>query len=113
MAEQTTLVAQQVRLTHWAQQIRECQNRPEGMDVSTWCAQNNISKANYYYRLKRVRQMCLDQLPETGQTGQPAFVEISRQKTEKATIATELPVMCIKSTHGLSADIFSLVLEYK
>lgn len=28
MAEQTSLVAQQVRLMHWAEQIRECQNRP-------------------------------------------------------------------------------------
>ena len=34
--------------------------RLEGMDVSTWCEQNNVTKANYYYRLKRVRQMCLD-----------------------------------------------------
>ena len=59
MAEQTSLVAQQVRLMHWAEQIRECQNRPEGMDVSAWCEQNNITKANYYYRLKRGRQMCV------------------------------------------------------
>ena len=44
MAEQTSLDAQQVRLMHWAEQIRECQNRPEGMDVSTWCEQNNITK---------------------------------------------------------------------
>ena len=29
MAEQTSLVAQQVRLMHWAEQIRECQNRLE------------------------------------------------------------------------------------
>ena len=27
MAEQTSLVAQQVRLMHWVEQIRECQNR--------------------------------------------------------------------------------------
>lgn len=44
MAEQTSLVAQQVRLMHWAEQIRECQNRPKGMDVSTWCEQNNITE---------------------------------------------------------------------
>ena len=80
MAEQTSLVAQQVRLMHWAEQIRECQNRPEGMDVSTWCEQNNITKANYYYRLKRVRQMCLDQLPEAEK---PAFVELPRLKAER------------------------------
>ena len=34
MAEQTSLVAQQVRLMHWAEQIRECQNRPS--IVSNW-----------------------------------------------------------------------------
>ena len=42
MATQTSLVAQQVRLRQWAEQIRECQNRPEGMDVQTWCTQNWI-----------------------------------------------------------------------
>ena len=42
MAEQTSLVAQQVHLMHWAEQIRDCQNRPKGMDVSTWCEQNSF-----------------------------------------------------------------------
>ena len=78
----------------------------EGMDVSTWCEQNNITKANYYYRLKRVRQMCLDQLPEAEK---PAFVELSRLKAERTATMPEVPVMCIKNGHGLSADIFSSV----
>ena len=55
MATQTSLVAQQVRIRQWAEQIRNCQNRPKGMDVETWCTQNNLTKANYYYRLRRVR----------------------------------------------------------
>ena len=62
MATQTSLVAQQVRIRQWAEQIRNCQNRPKGMDVETWCTQNNLTKANYYYRLRRVRQICLDQI---------------------------------------------------
>ena len=106
MVEQTSLVAQQVRLMHWPEQIKECQNRPEGMDVSTWCEQNNITKANYYYRLKRVRQMCLDQLPEAEK---PAFVELPRLKAERTATVSEVLVMCIKNGHGLSADIFSSV----
>lgn len=106
MAEQISLVAQQVWLMHWAEQIRECQNRPEGMDVSTWCAQNNISKANYYYRLKRVRQMCLDQLTETER---PAFVELPCQKEESSAAGSEVPVMCIKNVHGLSADMLGCI----
>ena len=45
MATQTSLVAQQVRIRQWAEQIRNCQNRPKGMDVETWCTQNNLTKA--------------------------------------------------------------------
>jgi len=43
------------------------------MDVETWCTQNNLTKANYYYRLRRVRQICLDQMQDTETT---AFVEL-------------------------------------
>ena len=43
MATQTSLVTQQVRIRQWAEQIRDCQNRPAGMDVETWCAQNNLT----------------------------------------------------------------------
>lgn len=59
MASQTSIVAKQVRLMEWAEQIRDCQNRPKEMDVAAWCAQHGITKANYYYRLKRVRKACL------------------------------------------------------
>ena len=64
MATQTSLVAQQVRLQQWAEQIRDCQSRPKRMDVETWCAQNNLTKANYYYRLRRVREVCLEQVQQ-------------------------------------------------
>lgn len=36
MATQTSLVAQQVRIRQWAEQIRNCQKRPKGMEVETW-----------------------------------------------------------------------------
>ena len=35
MITQTSLVAQQIRLQQWAEQIRDCQSRPKGMDVET------------------------------------------------------------------------------
>ena len=71
MTTQTSLMAEQVRLQQWAEQVLDCKNRPRGMDVETWCAQNNITKANYYYRLRRVRKACLDQM----QTEQSNFIE--------------------------------------
>lgn len=59
----TTMVADQYYLLEWAEQIKSCQNRPERMRVKDWYSQNGITKSNYYYRLRRVRQACLDTFP--------------------------------------------------
>lgn len=112
MTTQTSLVAGQVRLRQWAEQIRDCQNRPEGMDVETWCSQNHITKSNYYYRLRRVRKACLDQIPEIEV---PAFVELpaldtsdtAASKNAASDISAGIsPVIRISNTNGLSAEIF-------
>ncbi len=68
MSSETALMAEQCRLQEWAAQIRDCQSRPSGMSVVEWCAGHGITKANYYYRLRRVRKACL----ETIQTKMPA-----------------------------------------
>lgn len=60
MSSETSMVAAQCRLQEWAEQIRDCQSRPAGMTVVGWCACHGISKANYYYRLRRVREACLE-----------------------------------------------------
>lgn len=110
MATQTSLVAQHVRIRQWAEQIRDCQNRPEGMDVKTWCSQNNITKSNYYYRLRRVREACLDQIPDAA----PAFIEISSvddhtlpSPTPELKHPEAVPVIRLQNKKGFSADIFS------
>jgi hypothetical protein len=72
MNSQTSLVASQFRLQQWAEQIKNCQSRPAGMKVDTWCAQNGITKANYYYRLRRVREACLNVAESNG----ASFVEL-------------------------------------
>lgn len=62
MSSETSMVAANFRLQEWAAQIRECQSRPAGMSVTSWCADNGITKANYYYRLRRVRKACLEHI---------------------------------------------------
>ena len=113
MATQTSLVAQQVRLRQWAEQIRDCQSRPKGMDVETWCAQNNLTKANYYYRLRHVREVYLEQVQGTDSA---AFVELpvptaasSESPKVPRTVISDgtVPVVRIRNTKGLSAEIFS------
>ena len=62
MSSETTMVAEECRLQEWAAQIRDCQNRPAGMSIVSWCACHGITKANYYYRLRRVREACLESI---------------------------------------------------
>lgn len=64
MNSETSIIATQYRLQEWATQIKACQNRPIGMKVEDWCTQNGIKKGNYYYRLRKVREACLESLPE-------------------------------------------------
>ena len=64
MSSETTLMAGQCRLQEWAAQIRDCQSRPSGMSVVEWCAGHGITKADYYYRLRRVRKACLEAIRE-------------------------------------------------
>jgi len=60
------MVVTDFRLQEWATQIKECQNRPQNiMKVKDWCAAHGITKGNYYYRLRRVREACLFSLPQS------------------------------------------------
>ena len=116
MATQTSFIAQQVRIRQWAEQIRACQNRLAGMDVDTWCVQNNLTKSNYYYRLRRVRKACLDQIPAAES---PAFIELPAPVSKehdlcRQTLASPVtgmePVVHIQNTKGLSAEMICSLL---
>jgi hypothetical protein len=95
MSSATTAVAVQYRLQEWAAQIRECQNRPAGMSIVDWCAGHGITKANYYYRLRRVRQACLENLPPEAPAQQivPVNTCLLQRETQSG------------STQGLSVSV--------
>ena len=106
MSSETTIVATQVRLHQWVEQIHKCQNRPIGMKVEEWCAQNGITKANYYYRLRRVRKACLDAVKPT----ESSFIELPIPKEEpmQPCCADEQPSgvsAVIRANSGLSLEI--------
>lgn len=72
MSSETAMMADQCRLREWAEQIKECQSRPDGMSIVSWCACHGITKANYYYRLRRVRKAYLENISEE-MVPQPIF----------------------------------------
>ena len=59
MKSHTSLIAQQTRLSEWAELVRDCQNRPQGMKIDEWCQLHHITKASYYWRLRKVREAYL------------------------------------------------------
>ena len=101
MSSQTSLVAKQCRIQSWAMQIKDCQNRPEDMTIDEWCVQNNLTKANYYYRLKCVRQACLDSIDS-----EQAFIELpvpEMKAISECTISSSVAV--IRGVNGISIEI--------
>lgn len=59
MNTQTSLVVDQIRIQQRADQIRDCQNRPSDIKIDAWCREHGITKTNYFYRLRRVREVFL------------------------------------------------------
>lgn len=90
MKSATSLVAKQYRLQEWAAQISECHNRPAGMKVSEWCELHGITKDSYYYRLKKVREACLETAEL--QEGSQEIVDVSDKFFETST--SEAKVSC-------------------
>lgn len=107
MKSETSLVAQQVRLQHWADQIRDCQNRPDGMNVDTWCEQQGITKANYYYRLRRVREACLSM---TEECLSDVFVELpalpAAEPPEVKSTSMDASAV-LRTSGGMTLELFS------
>ena len=56
-----TTVKRDVQLQVWTEQIKAQQE--SGMTVTEYCAQNGINNKTYYYRLRKVREQCLESEP--------------------------------------------------
>ncbi len=57
-----TTVKHQMKLQKWAEQIEA--RRASGMTVQNWCAENGMNVKTYYYHLRKVREQCMETVPE-------------------------------------------------
>ena len=104
MNTQTSFVAEQIRLQQWADQIRDCQNRPSDMKVDTWCQEHGITKANYYYRLRRVREACLELCDPS-----PSFVELTAPAESlpaKASLTHPPVAAALHTKSGITIELY-------
>ena len=54
-------IKQEVRLREWSAQVKAQQ--ASGMTVRQWCTENGIKPATYYYRLRLLRERCIEKAP--------------------------------------------------
>ena len=88
MKSHTSLVAQQTRLSEWAELVRDCQNRPQGMKIDEWCQLHDITKASYYWRLRKVREAYLAAAENT-----QAFVEVLSSAIHSENLARNIRLL--------------------
>lgn len=90
MKSHTSLVAQQTRLSEWADLIRDCQNRPQGMKIDEWCQLHDITKASYYWRLRKVREAYLETAEQT-----QTFVEVPSPAIHPVNMTSEHKIAAV------------------
>lgn len=119
MISQPSKVARHIRLQEWAHMIQDCKARPVGMTVDEWCIRHNITKADYYYRMKEVRRACIETAPTEviQQAIVPVSMELLNAKNERSTpcsIADSIELTCngigIKVTSQTSDELLKKVL---
>ncbi len=82
----------QYQLAKWADIIKSCKS--SGMMVSEWLKQNNVSKDQYYYLQRKLKDACLESLQEE----QVAFVELPVEASRGSTNKPVTKKATIKST---------------
>lgn len=116
-------ITHEVRLANWKTIVDECNNRPEGVSVKQWLAENNINEKTYYYWLRRVRREVYSQmqqaLPIAPKTEAPTvtFAEIpipDASKTEevpfKADVVIRTGSFVIGIANSVSESLLSKIL---
>lgn len=90
MESHTSLVALQPHLSEWTDLIRDCQNRPQGMKIDEWCQLHGITKANYYWRFRKVREAHLKTVDST-----QTFVEVPSSAIHPVNMASEHKIAAV------------------
>ncbi len=91
----STVLKNQLLVSKWTAIISECRN--SGIPVKDWLVQNQVSRDQYYYWNRRLKNLCLESI-------QPAFVELP--VPVETTCARETDKVASVQIGKASIDIF-------
>ena len=103
----TNAIAKQYQLNEWAQAIKA--QKASGLTIENWCHENNVTKAAFYYRLRKVRQTYLENLEEqTPQNLVPISTLIASNESETI---NELSIHCNECELRINGNTSMPLLE--
>lgn len=89
----TRVIAREKQLENWAVIIHECKN--SGMKTKDWLAQNNISKDQYYYWFRALREhACLERKNEVSTTNEIVQIKCEEPVVERTTSPGMININC-------------------
>lgn len=110
MKSTTSVVARQCRLRDWAEQVKECKSHPAGLTVKDWCAQHQITVANYYYRLRQLRKACLESIPPEPEP--QSIIPVPAGLINRRFVCTTLPGNTYEGTfHSCYGNYIARIIE--
>ena len=107
--DEITTVKNQVKFAGWISMVEGCQN--SGLSIRTWCKENNVCYKTYLYRLRRLRQMFLQ---EHSKEITPEITPLSIVQTptvESKDITLQLDGISIVIPKGTDEDSITTVLR--
>ena len=122
-------ITHEVRLAHWRRIIEECSNRPGDQTARQWLDDHGITKDQYYYWQRRVRQAEYDKAflqqmtPPTNvpvtvpDTANISFAEMPYEPSStgldsfKASVMIKVGSMTIALSNGVSDDLLARIMR--
>jgi putative transposase len=114
-----------VRTAKWKDIILQCQNRPAGISVKQWMAENQISEKSYYYWQRKLRKAAYVQMnnsPAVQVNSEVSFAEIRIpepiksvsdiiSETIKPTAVIKTATMMIALSNDITDNLLSRILQ--
>ncbi len=115
----STSVKREIRFQQWIQQVKEYNERPDGMSMSAWCKTRGIAQSTFATRLQKVQDRCLEscqisaessELSVSSEPAMPAFVELPVTKyscEDKPAAVISCPNFKIEISEFSTRDLMS------
>jgi putative transposase len=103
-------IRNQVRIREWMELVRE--RTSSGMTINAWCEMKGISKYQYYYWLRKVRQEAYneienhkDSLPVAQEDSLPEFAHINVVKDESVAESSGISIRMNNADIHIGNDV--------